>query len=514
MLRISDFNTTGATGSDVEKDSNWFNLVKSNGVSNKSDDAGGAFGIGKSVQFLCSDLSTVFYSTYDVDGKEAHQGVSRLVTFEDKDGDKTSGEGYYGVEKNLPISRQLSLDKSFTRGNITGTDIFIAGFSPNPKKIMEEAIAATVENFLVAIFRGDLEVDMFGEVVSKSTLQDIFVRYENAIKKKSNAWDKYDILTSQGTSDVLEFKEANFCGLGEIALLLKKQEGFSRTISRVRKNCMQIFCKKETWIPFDFAGIFFVNGDGINKALKDMENPQHDKWESSNTTEKEILKQIKNFISESLNAIIETNNPELDVNGMGEYLPDELSEGEEGKANNELSTEIEDLVVTTVERKPVSGNLESEGDDSSQDGTGDVGGEEGDEEYTHNGGHGKKTGEREPDKSTTTGSGSSSTKESINILPERIKCICVNPAKGLYRLIFTPQIDAVNGIIKVNIVAESGTYEADLVSATDAAGTSYVIDKNSIIGFEFFAGVQVVIDTEIKCSEYSSLEVKIYANTK
>ena len=85
ILRISDFNTTGLTGSDKEVNSDWINLTKSSGVSDKRTTAGGSYGIGKFAPFACSDLATVFYSTYDLYGKKASQGVSRLVTFTRED---------------------------------------------------------------------------------------------------------------------------------------------------------------------------------------------------------------------------------------------------------------------------------------------------------------------------------------------------------------------------------------------------------------------------------------------
>ena len=71
VLRISDFNTKGLTGSDKDYNTPWQNLVKASGVSDKGDDAGGSFGIGKSAPFACSDLRTVFYATQDVNGLHA-----------------------------------------------------------------------------------------------------------------------------------------------------------------------------------------------------------------------------------------------------------------------------------------------------------------------------------------------------------------------------------------------------------------------------------------------------------
>jgi hypothetical protein len=44
VLKISDFGTTGLTGDDVDEKGRWFALVRSQGVSNKGDTAGGSSG--------------------------------------------------------------------------------------------------------------------------------------------------------------------------------------------------------------------------------------------------------------------------------------------------------------------------------------------------------------------------------------------------------------------------------------------------------------------------------------
>jgi hypothetical protein len=129
MLRISDFNTTGLTGSDKEYNSPWQNLVKASGVSSKGGSSGGSFGIGKSAPFACSDFRTVFYSTLDSKGLKAFQGVARLVSFRQKnflglDSDSmTAGMGFYGeTRKNAAIPECISLDRKFRR-RTSGTDV-------------------------------------------------------------------------------------------------------------------------------------------------------------------------------------------------------------------------------------------------------------------------------------------------------------------------------------------------------------------------------------------------------
>ena len=117
VLRISDFETKGLTGSKETTDINtdWMRLTKSSGSSDKKGPAGGSFGIGKFAPFACSDFSTVFYNTYDIEDVCAYQGVSRLVTFERDDGETTQGIGYFGNDRNTPVYSALNLDPSFAR---------------------------------------------------------------------------------------------------------------------------------------------------------------------------------------------------------------------------------------------------------------------------------------------------------------------------------------------------------------------------------------------------------------
>src|SRR5690606_28083857 len=67
-LRVSDYNTTGLTGSKDEEGGNWYSLINSTGQSSKPGSAGGSYGIGKSAPLACSALRTVLYSTFDRDG--------------------------------------------------------------------------------------------------------------------------------------------------------------------------------------------------------------------------------------------------------------------------------------------------------------------------------------------------------------------------------------------------------------------------------------------------------------
>ena len=171
VLRISDYNTTGLTGSDKKKNSTWNNLVKSTGVSDKTGSSGGSYGIGKSAPFACSDLRTLFYNTLDKDGLEAFQGVANLVSFEKED-IVTQGTGYYGNSKDNTAIRNMDSFGAYTRKE-SGTDIYIIGFLDD-EEWKKKVVEAILENFLISILNDNIEIKVEDILINKENLSFLY----------------------------------------------------------------------------------------------------------------------------------------------------------------------------------------------------------------------------------------------------------------------------------------------------------------------------------------------------
>ena len=77
-LKISDYNTTGVTGTDSERRKSWYNLIRCAGASAKEEGQGGSFGIGKNAPFAASEMRTVLYSTFTSDKTHSFVGVATL----------------------------------------------------------------------------------------------------------------------------------------------------------------------------------------------------------------------------------------------------------------------------------------------------------------------------------------------------------------------------------------------------------------------------------------------------
>ena len=126
VLKIGDYNTKGASGSDSEENSNWYRLVQSVGSSQKRAGSGGSFGIGKSSFLANSALRMIFFSTKCfLTKKHNFIGISRLCTHHFEK-DKLQEKGYCSCKPGKAISDPDKIPKLFKRED-PGLDVFVFG---------------------------------------------------------------------------------------------------------------------------------------------------------------------------------------------------------------------------------------------------------------------------------------------------------------------------------------------------------------------------------------------------
>ena len=334
VLRISDYGTCGLTGSNKERDSNFFNLVKSSGTSSKGGQAGGSFGIGKFAPFACSYPRTIFYSTLDREGNYAFQGVSRLVTH--KINEKTTqGVGYIGNPYgNKPVLDKSMIPYTFLRKE-TGTDINIIGF--NGKEDWKEAIIrASLNSFFESIYDGKLEIQVENEVINKSNFQKLGKKHLNKEKLNDYTYEYFTCITSDEGENKRIFKEdfifegENF---GEIELHLYKERKFNKKVAYLRSTGMKIIDKGNFRTALQFAGVLKLKGEKINSFIRSLETPSHDNLETGRHDNpkyaKKVLDSLNKLIREKVGEFSKLNDgEELDVKGLSRFLPDNSKENE------------------------------------------------------------------------------------------------------------------------------------------------------------------------------------------
>ncbi len=510
ILRMSDFNTTGLDGSDKQLNSNWSNLVKSSGVSDKGASAGGSFGIGKSAPFACSDFRTVLYSTYDCNGVEASQGVARLVSFESEQG-ITQGTGYYGnKERNQPVFQQFKLDKGYDRQE-PGTDIYILGFRQDVAW-KEQIIAAVLEGFLVAIWKELLEVKVDDVIISRETLNTVIEAYEAHVDSYTRNY--YKVLMAEDTVVIKQ----DFEGLGEIALYLNLDNEFHRKVCINRKSGMKIFDKDRIHGYIPFAGVLILEGMEVNKFFRPMETPQHDKWEPDRHETPSIAKKkltaLNKMIKEAvMNLNIENGKDEIDVEGIGEYLPDETENSDvEQDKKEDLSNRVKRIEVKKVDITNTSRNLtngESGNDDSME--IGGTPSEGGNNPGVVNGDGSSSTGgDGKPGGFDLGGDGI--TAQPVVIKPMFIRLFCSNKAESEYTLIFKLKEALNSSYIKILLAGEQKGVEAKVTSAYRILGKAEVvkISNDKIRVGDIEKDEQIKVRFTIDYDTYCSMEVKVH----
>lgn len=346
-LRVSDFNTTGLEGSNLSGNTNWNNLVKSTGFSDKIATDGGSFGIGKFAPFSCSNFYTVFYSTFAKDNLHAFQGVARLSSFIDDTNNVTNGTGFYGYFDGLsPLQQTVSLDSTYNR-NEYGTDLFILGFKSEDNWELE-ILAAVLESFFISIFENKLIVNTNNYCLSKDTILSVLEKIkeedENLIDRHTN---DYLSLIFHNAQKIKKYTYSMFEN-DDIRLILGTETNFNRRVAITRSNGMKIFNKGSLPQIADFTGILIVEGQKANAYFRQMENPQHNIWEPKRHPAPRIanekLKELYIFIKKSIEDIASFNESnQMDIDGLGDLLPDILNKE---ATNGNKNGETEDIVVS------------------------------------------------------------------------------------------------------------------------------------------------------------------------
>ncbi|MCM3186376.1 hypothetical protein [Priestia megaterium] len=518
VLKISDYNTTGLSGSKLERGSNWHSLTKAIGVSNKDSVAGGSYGIGKQAPFACSAIRTVFYGTKDEHGNKAFQGVGKLATHL-KDGQATQGTGYFGITKgNKPLlEMNNSLDDFFQRDSI-GTDIFVMGF--NGGNDWESNIVKSIlESFFYAIHEERLVVNVGRTVINSQTLPLLLKQYTK---------DDADCLSYRYYQAITRGKhcKVNIKNYDEVELYLLEGKGLPKKIAMVRGTGMKIFDKGHFRGLTKFSGVMIAKGPKINKLLRAIEPPSHDCWQPERNEEnvsgsKKVLKDLYSWISKQVRDLSSLGNvEELDIEGVSQYLPDDTDVSvfdNSDKRKEDEATLPKEVTIETIK-------IRQKFDAKSVTSIGQINVESGEQINVKNP-LPKKRDKRDNTssesrkkpirKGTTSIQGTTSSNNPKKTFgnedakpPLELKAFrsfCTDPKKGVYQISYTPSRDGI-GYFVVNIAGEQGEEEVKLKRATknQTSQNIKIKEKNHIGPVEFKANtresITLTLDEAMRCA--------------
>lgn len=488
FLRISDFNTTGLLGIDKIA-SDWENLVKSVGISNKGGSAGGSFGIGKSAPFACSNIRTVFYRTYNQEAESAFQGVSRLASHSDGE-NETRGTGFYGrKELTKPIITENDFPNWFSRTEF-GTDIFIASFI-NDNYWKEKIVRAVIENFFMAIYDKKLVVKVADIVISDSNLKMLIDKYVKSNKKLfANEFYSAIVFGIKHEQDILD--------LGAVRLYLQKNDDFSKKVAMVRSTGMKITYMDRFRGGTRFSGVLLIQGDKLNRLLRKIEPPAHDKWEPSRHEDPKhaetVIREIKQFVRnsvKSMNKVHEENK--IDFKGFNRFLPDYLNKEnplDDQKIENEESKFVPKSMKVSTRRNRKKDRTEISTKKSNK--------------------HGHSRNRRDKNKKRKNAGDNKHTKPQAKLNVTKVRSIMVSGDKGTYDLMIGTKRGG-QGMLNLNFVGEDArSYKTTILSANDLNTNQSLGLKNNVIGpVEFEDGGKKIIRVELDEKLRASLEVLI-----
>lgn len=340
VLSASDYNTTGLIGSDcgMMESSIWSALVNSDGISDKSEDAGGSYGIGKNAPFACSDLSLVFYNTYAKDNKKAMEGVARAATLMDDNNELTQAIGHYRSDVGYkPITEDIActMRDKFAR-NRYGTDIIIVGcnsFIEKNRDWQDKLVQAVLHHFLLAIKEKKLIVKVETDVINDETLPVLIKKYKNANTNSFLTSNFYETLLSPEGGIIYK----SIIDEKDLEIYLKSKPEYKRKIAKFRSSGMLVWEHgKRTYQ--NFTAVVIVRGKNLNEILRKTEPPKHNIWDAKRIEDKEEAKQAQKYIEQIDNEILfsisniysEEISDSVD-SGVGEFLPDDLSNLSENK---------------------------------------------------------------------------------------------------------------------------------------------------------------------------------------
>ena len=384
ILNIEDRNCAGLTGDENDDDSNFTGLLKHKLFSNKGGDeesSGGTYGLGKSVYWRFSEISTVLFNSNLVripqnQDNPRFMGRINLPSHTVERNDRKfeyRGPGWLGKMGKVDINGELKdraeslwgeeardvADKlKTTHDSSTGTSISIVGFSEptsedrDAPEIIRDIEDAAVEHFWPAIHerRDYLNIKVRDEGNSEKVAR---ISQDDNIYPFAQAWDAYlrddldesfddtgDTVSREIEIDLPDRSDGTETGKGKATLLVRKanpdkENSHTGDVAMFRKPGMIV----KYWSPSisvaaeAFQAVLIAgearNPENPSDAERDMEHflknaepPAHDDWKRTQNLKENYQQGFRKTVEKDLkNEIKEI---------LGEIVIPEVEDGERG----------------------------------------------------------------------------------------------------------------------------------------------------------------------------------------
>lgn len=528
VLILSDFNTTGLSGSNGEKKGKYYNFFKSVGGHNKLVGSAGSYGYGKATNIAFSALDTFFATSLYMDRDEkkfVFMGCVRVCSHTTS-GKEKRGLGSFGLPGQLPIRIKSEIPEFYVRrDDEPGTDIFIPAYR-DALNWKDNIIRSTLKNFWPAIVKSRLEVEVGDVSITAATIDKLMTDYFPPGTKierwQLNDPSPYYKAYKHGIKIIKKLET-----LGDVECYLLSGPGIAATshIACFRKNLMLIQHKKfQSIIPF--SGVFICPDDSGNVILQRMEPPQHNEWnknvlhaqDEDGTTLKDCAsadKEYRTFLREEIKKLLTARSQKkIELGTIDEYISllnsgDKAASASNDRAGEEASDKElgRELVkpqvfITKAHRRnapklaPIPGS-EVEGE-AAAEGAGD---EPGGGKSEGGGGEGN----------STAGSGSSGGGEvTAKITRAKLRSFTVSDGNLLKTILIIRTIPK-RPTAKIKVILKAGTddgYENVDIDSVSPQGRA--TSGGEIVGLKTDSNGELKLEVRFKQNERFSLKADVY----
>jgi len=322
-----DFNTTGLSGDDNDPTSTFSSCVLSEGTSVKPDDtAGGSYGIGKNAIFAFSKLRTVFYSSLNNKGESIFQGVSKLASFTDVEGNTHRGRIFCGHGNELKSVRNFEelpeIYQEVFRRNRPGLSQYAACPLDNADWL-EQFTKAILRNYWLLLYTESLIVELKDQdnlvlKIENSNLEELLLKYydpenytpDDNVEPGGNPYEFYKCIVEN------TFKEMDIDKLGKVKFFYRElSHSTTNRVAYMRNNMVVYSSSIWGFGSINYCGVFICENREGNVILRMMEPPTHDSFDPERLSDKtnkyspvdgrNILWHIKQLINAALQEISE-----------------------------------------------------------------------------------------------------------------------------------------------------------------------------------------------------------------
>jgi len=318
-LKISDYNTTGMNLTPKSNENirltSYYAFTRGNNTVKSNAQAGGSEGQGKATFYAASALRTLFIHTVSESGS-IYEGLTRLATHTIDNQDYSSNGHLFQDIDNPTYETQEQQNLPFRRiSNDYGSTISILGLW-SYEDVEEKMIKSAINNFWLAIYGGDLIVQVGNTELNQNNIENLIEQYlperneSSHTKGDPTKYGKakcYFETWTEKQEGLTETYSEKIDTLGQCTLKISQHAEYPGKIAFFRKQKMLIVRSNvNSYISKGYCGVFICTDDKGNEILRKMEGKTHTEWdpnlcmtEADTQLGKKAMEEMNKFINKS-----------------------------------------------------------------------------------------------------------------------------------------------------------------------------------------------------------------------